>query len=192
MYSNPWNIEKIAPREIVENKEKAAHEKFSFKIAWWDQVTVTPEERSKIVFNKGILIGLNVLILRGGHAWPNSMVGEILLWKNAQKNEAKNNTSEEINRIIPVFSPVITIFEWCPWIEASRWMSRHQTYARIDVISRIINVKLNIFLLIITSMDSTTQRILFEASRGHGLTSTRWNGLNFFIILIDFCCVYSD
>jgi hypothetical protein len=50
----------------------------------------------------------------GGHIWPSSTFGEILLWKNAQKKDAKNSTSDEMNRIIPVFRPFITIKEWCP------------------------------------------------------------------------------
>jgi hypothetical protein len=32
-----------------------------------------------------------------------SIEGERLLWKNAQKNEEKNNTSEAMNKIIPSF-----------------------------------------------------------------------------------------
>jgi myosin-crossreactive antigen len=80
----------------------------------------TPEDRSRIVFSSGILIGLKDMIDRGGHACPNSTVGEILLWKNAQKNEMKKNTSDEINNTIPVFNPFITRFEWCPWFVDSR------------------------------------------------------------------------
>ncbi len=59
-------------------------------------------------------MGLNEAIERGGQLCPNSGVGEILLWKKAQKNETKNSTSERINRIIPVFSPFITKCEWLP------------------------------------------------------------------------------
>jgi len=44
----------------------------------------------------------------GGHAQPISGVGDRLLWKNAQKNAKKNNTSEVINRIIPQRNPVMT------------------------------------------------------------------------------------
>jgi hypothetical protein len=60
------------------------------------------------VFIRGILIGLKVVIDREGQFWPNSTVGEILLWKNAQKKDTKNNTSDTINRIIPIFKPFIT------------------------------------------------------------------------------------
>lgn len=44
----------------------------------------------------------------GGHAHPNSGVGDRLLWKNAQKNAKKNRTSEVINKIIPHRSPLVT------------------------------------------------------------------------------------
>jgi len=74
----------------------------------------TPEDSNRIVFRRGILIGLKEVIDRGGHICPISMVGEILLWKNAQKNEMKKNTSDEINKTIPVFRPFITMFEWFP------------------------------------------------------------------------------
>ena len=67
-----------------------------------------------MVFSNGILIGLNELIACGGHICPSSVVGEILLWKKAQKNEIKKNTSEVMNKIIPVFSPFITMKEWSP------------------------------------------------------------------------------
>jgi len=56
-------------------------------------------------------IGLNGVIERGGHVCPISILGDTLLWKNAQKNEEKNSTSDVMNRIIPVFSPFITSFE---------------------------------------------------------------------------------
>jgi len=56
----------------------------------------------------------------GGQACPISGMGEILLCRNPQKNETKNNTSETMNRIIPVFSPFITIGEWFPCLRDSR------------------------------------------------------------------------
>jgi len=53
--------------------------RFFFNISWWDHVTVTPEDKSRMVFNNGILIGLKELISIGGHCCPSSMFGEILL-----------------------------------------------------------------------------------------------------------------
>jgi hypothetical protein len=45
----------------------------------------------------------------GGHCSPNSMVGESLLWKKAQKKEKKKSTSDVINRIMPHRIPLVTI-----------------------------------------------------------------------------------
>jgi hypothetical protein len=40
---------------------------------------LTPDDKSKIVFKSGILIGLKEIIELGGHICPNSITGEILL-----------------------------------------------------------------------------------------------------------------
>jgi hypothetical protein len=78
-YSNAWKAVKTAPSVIVVIREVLAFLKFPFNISWCDHVMVTPEESNKIVFSNGILIGLNELILVGGHICPSSMFGEILL-----------------------------------------------------------------------------------------------------------------
>ena len=62
------------------------------------------------VFNKGICKGLNERIPVGGQREPISIVGDKLLWKKAQKNERKKNTSEIINKIIPHRKPLVTNF----------------------------------------------------------------------------------
>ena len=46
----------------------------------------------------------------GGHKDPILTVGDILLWKRAQKTEIKNNTLEIMNRIILHRSPLVTNF----------------------------------------------------------------------------------
>jgi hypothetical protein len=46
----------------------------------------------------------------GGHVDPNSIVGDSLVWKNPQKNDTKNKTSDTINRIIPHRRPFVTTF----------------------------------------------------------------------------------
>lgn len=46
---------------------------------------------------------------------PSSIVGDSLEWKNAQKNDTKNNTSDTINKIIPHRKPFVTIFVCKPW-----------------------------------------------------------------------------
>jgi hypothetical protein len=181
MYSNPWNVVKIAPRIIVIVRESFALLKFFLSISWWDHVMVIPDDRRRIVFIKGILMGLKDIIDIGGHVCPNSTVGEILLWKNAQKKEVKNSTSDAMNKIIPVFRPFITRSEWFPWEDDSRWTSRHHRKATSTVIAKdsIMSDLLTLFMIIIP--DKTTVNDLLEAKIGQGLTSTRWKGLNFLI-----------
>jgi hypothetical protein len=77
-------------------------------------VTVTPDASKIAVFSKGICRGLNGIIPVGGRVEPNSIVGDRLLWKKAQKNEMKKNTSEMMNRIIPHRNPFVTIFVCSP------------------------------------------------------------------------------
>jgi len=120
MYSKPCSIENRIPNVIVIINLSFDLLKFFFSISWCDHVTVTPEDSRRMVFSSGILIGLKELIDIGGQCCPSSMFGEILLWKNPQKKEMKKNTSEVINRIIPVFNPFITKAEWLPCKEASR------------------------------------------------------------------------
>ena len=56
-------------------------EKFLFRIEWWVQVTVIPEEIRIIVFIRGMSKGLKGLIPRGGHSWPISIDGASEEWK---------------------------------------------------------------------------------------------------------------
>lgn len=67
-------------------------------------------------------------MLIGGHIFPNSIVGERLLWKKAQKKLIKKNTSEIINKIIPHRKPNVTGKVWSPWKVPSREISRHHWY----------------------------------------------------------------
>ena len=64
------------------------------------------------VFNRGIWKGLKGLIPWGGQRDPNSMAGDRLLWKKAQKKDKKKSTSDVINRIIPHRNPTPT-FQVC-------------------------------------------------------------------------------
>jgi hypothetical protein len=79
VYSNPWNSVNTPPSRMVSAKALAALDFILFIIAWWAQVTDTPDERRRMVFSSGILIGLKELMDTGGHICPNSTVGEILL-----------------------------------------------------------------------------------------------------------------
>jgi hypothetical protein len=94
---------------------------------WCAHVTVTPEDSRMVVLRRGIWNGLKGDTPIGGQTPPISGVGDRLLWKNAQKNEKKNKTSERINRIIPHRIPCATDEVCCPWRVLSRVMSRHQT-----------------------------------------------------------------
>jgi len=79
VYSNPWKSVKIIPRKIVVDRDVFAVLYLFFIMLWWDQVTVTPEDRRMMVFRRGILMGLNGLMERGGQFCPSSIVGEILV-----------------------------------------------------------------------------------------------------------------
>lgn len=61
-------------------------------------------------------------------------MGVRLEWKNLQKKDIKNKISEEINKIIPHFIPIITWLVWNPWKVLSRITSRHQVY----IVNKII------------------------------------------------------
>jgi len=79
IYSNAWNIVKIIPKITVDTRDRRDLVRFPFIISWWAHVTVTPDERRRIVLRRGTLMGLNELIWKGGHVCPSSSVGEILL-----------------------------------------------------------------------------------------------------------------
>jgi len=72
-------------------------------------VTLTPDESRMIVFISGTFQGSKASTPIGGHEHPNSIFGDKLLWKKAQKKERKNITSEVINNIIPQRNPISTI-----------------------------------------------------------------------------------
>ena len=60
------------------------------------------------VFKRGTPQGWIGLIPVGGQVIPISAVGERALWKNAQKNLKKNMTSDNINKVNPIFIPRTT------------------------------------------------------------------------------------
>lgn len=143
---------------------------------WWAQVTDTPEDSKIIVFKRGIWKGLKALIFLGGHNIPISIAGANLEWKNAQKKETKNKTSEVINKIIPSRIFVSTSSGWWPWEEASREISRHHW---IEVIT---NIKIPIYIRIgdLPWNHETDPEVIMNAPsapvKGQGLWSTIWNG----------------
>jgi len=88
-------------------KIKATKESFLFPLikAWCDQVTVAPEDNKIAVFNNGTSKGLKAWIPTGGQIAPISMAGPSELWKNAQKKLKKKQTSDSINKNIPILNP---------------------------------------------------------------------------------------
>ena len=64
---------------------------------WCAHVTVIHEANRIAVFSNETCIGLNGWIPVGGKVDPSSIIGDNLVWKNAQKNDTKNNTYDTIN-----------------------------------------------------------------------------------------------
>ena len=66
----------------------------------------------------------------GGQVDPSSIVGDKIVWKNAQKNDTKNKTSDKMNKIISHRNPFVTILVcsplYVPWYDPSRVTSCHQ------------------------------------------------------------------
>jgi len=108
-YSIPCKIVNTTPKITVKIKPKIVFFVSPVIIALCDQVTVAPELKSMAVFNKGTSKGFNTSIPTGGQTEPNVTSGPNEEWKKAQKNEKKNNTSDVINNIIPIFKPFCTL-----------------------------------------------------------------------------------
>lgn len=66
---------KVAPRTTVNKRETNLALKSPTSIAWWVQVTETPEETKRIVFKKGIPLGSKEEIPTGGQTPPISTAG---------------------------------------------------------------------------------------------------------------------
>jgi hypothetical protein len=98
-----------------------------------------------MVFNNGTFMGLNEWILLGGQFNPISMLGEILEWKYAQKNDRKKNTSEVINKIIPIFRPLVISEKCDPCLVVSLMIFFHHMKA---VIIKIMLNKNNLLFML--------------------------------------------
>jgi len=180
MYSKPCKTENRTPKEIVKYKANNLFCLLLLKIEWWHQVTVTPEEIKSKVFNKGMFIGLKGITLRGGQICPNSKVGEILLWKKAQKKEKKNRISDKIKSNIPICKPTVTCKLWLPCLEVSEKTSRHQ---RKEINKIIKNEAIRVVATLALTQKTTEltkNKAENEAKIGQGLFSTMWKGWNFF------------
>jgi len=176
IYSYNCNIEKYNPNTTVIIILWIIWLYFLQINALWAHVIVIPDLSKIIVFNKGILIGLNEIIPFGGHNNPISKVGDNLLWKNDQKKEAKNKTSDKINKIIPIFILEITFSVCNPWNVDSRITSRHHWIIvnKIIIIPAIISSILSLWNHI-----TIPERVVInpiDPVKGQGLLSTKWNG----------------
>jgi hypothetical protein len=116
---------KYSPNSTVKNSPCVARVALFSSMPWCAHVTVTPEANKIAVFSKGTCMGLNSWIPVGGQVDPSSIVGDSLVWKNAQKNDTKNKICETMNRIIPHRRPFVTIFVCNPWYVPPRVTSRH-------------------------------------------------------------------
>jgi len=173
-YSKPCSKENKIPKVTVITKAFNLVILSESKNEWWHQVIDTPEERSNNVFNRGILIGLNGTIIWGGQIWPNSKLGEILLWKKAQKNEAKNKISDTINSSMPACNPTVTCNLWFPCAILSARTSRHQQKAVTKIIGNASKRGVLTFALNQRTMESIKVKAPTEAINGQGLFSTKW------------------
>ncbi len=68
-------------------------------------------------------------------------------------------------------------------------MSRHHIYEMIKIVTKDNIAGKYINWLIQAKPLRTRHKPAFEARIGQGLCSTRWKGLNLFIILFDFCSI---
>ena len=137
-------------------------------------MTLIPEDNKITVFNKGTWKGLNTLIPKGGQIEPISMLGDNLLWKNAQKNLKKKKISEIINNAIPQRNPNSTIEVCKPWIAPSRLISRHHWIITINnniipIKNKNIEFKWNQDTIPVVKYNPPT-----APNKGHGDSSTIW------------------
>lgn len=183
-YSIAWRAVKYPPRVTVNTRAWVVWVCLFSISLWWAHVTVTPEANRMIVFSRGTWMGLKGLIPVGGHCSPISIVGARLEWKNAQKKEKKNKTSDVMNRIIPHRIPFATIWVWRPWKELSRLMSRHHWIQVIIIINLPNKNKVGSKVWNHFTRPEVKIRAPRAPVRGHGLWSTMWKA--WFLLIIIF------
>ena len=140
------------------------------------QVIVAPLERRIVVLRRGTSKGLMALIPVGGQALPTSILGLSDEWKKAQKNARKKNTSDEINKTIPMRIPSSTLLVWAPRCVASRVTSRHHKIIVNKINPSPICIRSESNLCIQEAKPPTRHSLPIDPVRGHGLASTKWNG----------------
>ena len=135
-----------------------------------------PEDNKIKVFKRGTLKQLKGSTPRGGQSLPKASLGFSLAWKNAQKKDTKNRTSEEINKIIPHRSPSSTFPEWNPRKVPSLETSPHHLTEvitkDISPIKRIVVFWLENIIAIPVILSSLAKAPII----GQGDSSTKWCG----------------
>jgi len=135
-------------------------------------VTVAPDDSKMTVFSKGTSNGGIAATPVGGQHLPASTLGLSDAWKKAQKNARKKNTSETINKIIPIRNPASTWEECFPWNVASRATSRHHCTIVATTSNKPSNTRHLSNLCIQEAAPLTRIRAPTEPVNGHGLQST--------------------
>jgi hypothetical protein len=186
LYSNPWRqVNTTAKKTVI---TKAYNPAFLSPLIneWCEYVTVTPDDRSIIVFNKGNSKGFIDSIPKGGHFAPNSIVGDNALWKKAQKIAKKNNTSDIINNATPMFKPLCTANVWLPRYVPSEIISLNHKAIEYATPTRVNN---KILLLWKNKWNvKAAENVIFNNDMlvliGQGLGKTKWKEWNWKEFLI--------
>lgn len=145
---------------------------------WCAYVTLAPDERSRIVFNKGISNGFSGSIPAGGQALPNSTVGAKAEWKYAQKIEMKKKISLIMNSATPRLRPFCTANVWFPSNVPSATTSRNHRIIELRVVMNPIATRTPPLAKPLKYIAAEIVKISNEneVRSGHGEGVTRWNG----------------
>jgi hypothetical protein len=151
-------------------------------IEWWAHVKETPEDSKITVLRNGVWNGLKASINRGGQTEPREGVGDRLEWKNAQKKDKKKNTSDTINKAMPNFNIVTTVFECQPSMVLSRTISRHQRRDVNNKLIKLTEIRVKSLVTIIRIRLAVKLKALMDLIIGQGLMVIIWNGWNWVVI----------
>jgi hypothetical protein len=139
-------------------------------------VIVAPLDNNITVLSNGNSKGFIGSIPIGGHWAPNSTVGVSALWKKAQKIAKKNNASETINSITPMFIPFCTAKVWSPKYVPSVIISLN--HKDIEAITNNTDIYHKIYVLLKLCIDKAAVKAklakLALVYKGHGDGDTKW------------------
>jgi hypothetical protein len=106
LYSNIIHMMNVIPIRIVRVMAMEAFFIWFLEIMWWDVVINTPDDARRIVFNRGMWMGMRGLIPRGGHLLPRLMSGNQYSWMNDQNNLTNSRISDRMKIIREFFIKV--------------------------------------------------------------------------------------